>query len=183
MPPQQPAQQQQVQQQQQPAQQMLPQPVQGQGQMLPGTPPFAAVLGQQSPMADFQNQLQQGPKTQNTYTAVRQMVDQMSSQIQSADMDEEKHKAWCDNEISKNQAVLDDKSTKLQRLSTKIDNEKEMVSELDQDLQLLEHEAQSVETHMQGIGRLRMNGHNAYVKSSQNRQMAQQILSQATMIL
>merc|ERR1719443_1334565 len=155
--------------------------------------PFASMLVQQqtqaqpasagSMMAAFQGQLQQGPKTQNTYTAVRQMVDQMSSQIQSADMDEEKHKAWCDNEISKNQAVLDDKSTKLQRLSTKIDNEKEMVSELDQDLQLLEHEAQSVEEHLQGFGRLRLAEHTAYTKASQNRQMAQQILSQATMIL
>merc|ERR1719331_194008 len=94
----------------------------------------------------FQNQLQQGPAPQNTYSAVKQMVDQMSTQIQTADADEQKHQAWCNTEISKNQAVLDDKSTKLQRLATKIDNEKEMVSELDQDLQLLEREAQSVQT-------------------------------------
>merc|ERR1719502_474173 len=107
----------------------------------------------------------------------------MSQQVQSADLDEEQHKNWCDSEISKNQAILDDKGTKLQRLSTKIDNEKEMVSELDQDLQLLEREAQSTAEHMRSIGQLRLQERNAYVKSSQNRQMAMQILSQATMIL
>merc|ERR550537_462001 len=102
----------------------------------------------------------------------------MSQQVQSADLDEEQHKNWCDSEITKNQAVLDDKGTKLQRLSTKIDNEKEMVSELDQDLQLLEREAQSTAGHMRSMGQLRLQERNAYVKASQNRQMAQQIMSQ-----
>merc|ERR1719161_1735572 len=98
-------------------------------------------------------------------------------------MDESKHREWCDSEITKNDAVASDKKTKFQRLSTKIDNEKEMVGELDQDLQLLAQEAQTVEAEIQEFGRVRMVESNNYAKASQNRQMAEQILNQATMIL
>merc|ERR1719327_2597662 len=89
------------------------------------------------------------PSKQNTYTAVKNMVGQMMGQVQAETMDEDKHKNWCDGEISKNQAVVDDKSVKLQRLSTKIDNQKEMVGELDQDLQLLAKEAASLQQQSQ----------------------------------
>merc|ERR1719171_1967582 len=134
-------------------------------------------------LMELQSQIQQAPAQKNTYTAVRSMVDQMSAQVQSSEADEAKHRDWCDSEISKNQAVLDDKGGRLQRLTTKIDGQKEMVSELDQDLQLLEKEAQSLQAQIQAFGRLRLQERNAYQKASQNRQMAQQILSQATMIL
>merc|ERR1719316_2386072 len=106
---------------------MMQQPQQAQG-MGPGS--FQSLLQQPQQaqvappaMMAFQSQLQNGPAAQNTYSAVKQMVDQMATQIQTADADEQKHQAWCNSEISKNQAVLDDKSTKLQRLATKIDNE------------------------------------------------------------
>lgn len=104
-------------------------------------------------------------------------------QIQSETMDEDKHKNWCDNEISKNQATVDDKSVKLQRLSTKIDNQKEMVGELDQDLQLLVRESGSLQEHLRGATQLRLTEKALYSKSQQNHQMASQILKQATMIL
>merc|ERR1719331_1790484 len=96
------------------------------------------------------------PGKQNTYTAVKNMVGQMMGQVQSEQMDENKHKNWCDNEISKNQATVDDKTVKLQRLSTKIDNQKEMVGELDQDLQLLVQEADSLQNQIQSFGKLRL---------------------------
>merc|ERR550514_2634300 len=96
---------------------MQPAAPQQQAPAAAATPNFAGLLAQPqasqqrpvqaSPMMALQGQLQQGPAPQNTYTAVRQMVDQMSQQVQSADLDEEQHKNWCDNEISKNQAVLD----------------------------------------------------------------------------
>merc|ERR1719463_361994 len=98
-------------------------------------------------------------------------------QMSSEDMDEDKHKNWCDGEISKNQAIVDDKATKLQRLSTKIDNQKEMVGELDQDLQLLAKEAGSLQ-QLQALGTLRIAEKNAYQKGAQNHQMASQILKQ-----
>merc|ERR1719482_932593 len=111
------------------------------------------------------------------------MVDQMAQQIGTVEMDESKHREWCDSEITKNDAVAADKKTKLQRLSTKIDNEKEMVGELDQDLQLLAEEVQTVQTEIQQYARVRMVEGQNYAKASQNRQMAEQILNQATMIL
>merc|ERR1719171_513299 len=155
------------------------QPVQNQIQQAPVQQQFP----QPQSLMELQSQIQQAPAQSNTYTAVRSMVDQMSAQVQSSEADEAKHRDWCDSEISKNQAVLDDKGGRLQRLTTKIDGQKEMVSELDQDLQLLEKEAQSLQAQIQAFGRLRLQERNAYQKASQNRQMAQQILSQATMIL
>merc|ERR1719298_36362 len=104
-------------------------------------------------------------------------------QVQAETMDEDKHKNWCDGEISKNQAIVDDKTTKLQRLSTKIDNQKEMVGELDQDLQLLARESTSLQEQLRGATQLRLNERGLYTKSQQNHQMATQILKQATMIL
>merc|ERR1719389_264969 len=149
---------------------------------------------QQQPMQQQQSQQQlpslmaisqhlEDPAKQNTYTAVKNMVGQMMGQIQSETMDEDKHKNWCDNEISKNQATVDDKSVKLQRLSTKIDNQKEMVGELDQDLQLLVRESGSLQEHLRGATQLRLTEKALYSKSQQNHQMASQILKQATMIL
>merc|ERR1719399_233288 len=143
-----------------------------QGQMQQQTPSLMSI-GQH---------LDNAPK-QNTYTAVKNMVGQMVGQIQSETMDEDKHKNWCDNEISKNQATVDDKSVKLQRLSTKIDNQKEMVGELDQDLQLLVRESGSLQEHLRGATQLRLTEKALYSKSQQNHQMATQILKQATMIL
>lgn len=155
---------------------------------------MAQGLGQQQQMPQGQMQqqtpslmsigqhLDNAPK-QNTYTAVKNMVSQMEGQMQSEQMDENKHKNWCDGEISKNQAVVDDKSVKLQRLSTKIDNQKEMVGELDQDLQLLTKESGSLQEQLRAFGQLRLNERSGYTKSQQNHQMAMQILKQATMIL
>merc|ERR1719399_679176 len=139
-----------------------------QGQMQQQTPSLMSI-GQH---------LDNAPK-QNTYTAVKNMVSQMEGQMQSEQMDENKHKNWCDGEISKNQAVVDDKSVKLQRLSTKIDNQKEMVGELDQDLQLLTKESASLQQQLRSAGQLRLNERGLYTKSQQNHQMASQILRQA----
>merc|ERR1719331_2981724 len=113
--------------------------------------------------------LDNAPK-QNTYTAVKNMVSQMMGQVQAETMDEDKHKNWCDGEISKNQAVVDDKSVKLQRLSTKIDNQKEMVGELDQDLQLLAKESASLQEQLRAGSQLRMAEKGLYTKSQQDHQ-------------
>merc|ERR1719159_131232 len=138
---------------------------------------------QQTPSLLSISQHLEEPSKQNTYTAVKNMVGQMMGQMQTEDTDEDKHKNWCDGEISKNQAVVDDKSTKLQRLSTKIDNQKELVGELDQDLQLLAKESASLQDQLRILEQLRLSERGGYTKSQQNHQMATQILRQATMIL
>eukprot|EP00747_Dinoflagellata_sp_TGD_P218079 gnl/TRDRNA2_/TRDRNA2_90374_c0_seq1.p1 gnl/TRDRNA2_/TRDRNA2_90374_c0~~gnl/TRDRNA2_/TRDRNA2_90374_c0_seq1.p1 ORF type:complete len:505 (+),score=158.25 gnl/TRDRNA2_/TRDRNA2_90374_c0_seq1:170-1516(+) len=159
---------------------------------MPGLPAMPAMAAgsqagssmQMPNMMALQNEMAAAQKTpQGTYTNVRKMVDQMAQQMSSVEMDESKHREWCDSEITKNDAVASDKKTKLQRLSTKIDNEKEMVGELDQDLQLLAEEAQTVQGEIQQYARVRMAEGQNYAKAAQNRQMAEQILNQATMIL
>ena len=52
-------------------------------------------------------------KQENTYTAVKGMVEQMIAEIQKASADEHKHKAWCDSELVKNRKVLGEKGAKL----------------------------------------------------------------------
>merc|ERR1719453_2552778 len=145
--------------------------------------PMQMQQSQQMPSLLSISQHLEAPSKTNTYTAVKNMVSQMEGQVQAESMDEDKHKNWCDNEISKNQATVDDKSVKLQRLSTKIDNQKEMVGELDQDLQLLAKESASLQEQLRGVTQLRLAEKGLYTKSQQNHQMAAQILKQATMIL
>merc|ERR1719405_413507 len=115
----------------------------------PPAPQQPIAQQQRFSVPQLQQQLQQQPPKANTYSAVKHMVSQMESQIQGENADEDKHRAWCDAELSKNVAVADDKEAKLQRLSTKLDNEKETVNEVEQDLQLLAQEAQQITGEMQ----------------------------------
>merc|ERR1719197_197903 len=129
-----------------------------------GSQPGATM--QMPDMMSLQNEMAAAQRTpQGTYTNVRKMVDQMAQQMGSVEMDESKHREWCDSEITKYDAVAADKKTKLQRLSTKIDNEKEMVGELDQDLQLLAQEAQTVQAEIQQLARVRMVESQNYAKA------------------
>merc|ERR1719428_819628 len=169
-----------LQQRQMPPQQMsFSQMAQGLGQQ---QMPQGQMQQQTPSLMSIGQHLDNAPK-QNTYSAVKNMVGQMMGQLQSETVDEDKQKYWCDGEISKNQAVVDDKSVKLQRLSTKIDNQKELVGELDQDLQLLTKESASLQEQMRFLEQLRLSERGGYTKSQQNHQMAMQILKQATMIL
>jgi len=122
------------------------------------------------------------PKS-NTYTAVRTMVQSMSAQIESDDEDEEKHKAWCSSEIAKNSAVEQNKETKVNRLNTKIDSERQVAHALDQDLELLAKEVKTVDADEGGLRALKLQERTGYAKYSQNHQMAQQIIRQAVSIL
>merc|ERR1719389_1184931 len=111
---------QQMQMQQMQQQPMQQQPMQQQMQMQQQMPMQQQMqMPQQAPsLMEIQSQLQQQqPPKANTYSAVKNMVSQMESQIQGENADEDKHRAWCDAELSKNVAVADDKEAKLQRLS------------------------------------------------------------------
>jgi len=70
-------------------------------------------------------------KQQNSYAAVKRMIDEMMNQIKIAIANEEGHKNWCDAELAKNQAVSDEKLGKLKRLDTKVDTEKESLTRAD----------------------------------------------------
>merc|ERR1719287_49570 len=111
------------------------------------------------------------------------MVDRMISQVQGQSSDEMKHKQWCDNEIGKNSAAQEDKAAKLQRLATKIDNERELVSSLDEDLGAQGQETKSLQTALEQFAKLRMQERDLANKGNANHAMAVQILSQAVAIL
>merc|ERR1719217_1155118 len=107
------------------------------------------------------------------------MIAQMSSQTE----DESKHKEWCDAEITKSKSAQDEKSARLQRLATKIDNERETVNQLDSDLSLEGNNSQSLQKALEDLAKIRMDERDLHTKAGQNHAMAQQILSQATAIL
>eukprot|EP00397_Hematodinium_sp_SG-2012_P005572 GEMP01005592.1.p1 GENE.GEMP01005592.1~~GEMP01005592.1.p1 ORF type:complete len:868 (+),score=212.85 GEMP01005592.1:446-3049(+) len=119
----------------------------------------------------------------NTYSAVRKMVGDMAVQLQAQNDDEERHKRWCSNEISKNTAVQKDKDAKVQRLSTKIDNERQMAQELDQDLELLSKEIAALNQDVQSLQSLKIAERANYSKFAKKHQMANHIVSQAANIL
>merc|ERR1719440_1959583 len=103
-----------------------------------------AALPQPGGMLAVQQTLNNAHK-ENTYSSVKGMVDSMISQMTSQTEDESKHKEWCDAEITKSKSAQDEKSARLQRLATKIDNERETVNQLDSDLALEGNNAQSLQ--------------------------------------
>merc|ERR1719183_3290664 len=111
------------------------------------------------------------------------MVETMIAQMSSQTEDESKHKEWCDAEITKSKSAQDEKSARLQRLATKIDNERETVNQLDSDLSLEGNNAQSLQKALEELAKIRMDERGLHTKAGQNHAMAQQILSQATAIL
>jgi len=173
--------QQQYQQQTQQPQQQFQQQPQQQPQMAYLQGSSQSSSQQVDPMM-IQQEVNNAPK-QNTYSAVTHMVEEMTAKIQAENEDEEKHRGWCNDELAKNSAVQSDKSAKLQRLRTKIDNEQELVNELETDLQLLQQEQQGLQDEAQQYGKIRMAERQAFAKATQNHNMALQILKQATMIL
>merc|ERR1719333_268887 len=141
-----------------------------------------AALPQPGGMLAVQQTLNNAHK-ENTYSSVKGMVDSMIAQMTSQTEDESKHKEWCDAEITKSKSAQDEKSARLQRLATKIDNERETVNQLDSDLALEGNNAQSLQKALEDLAKIRMDERDLHTKAGQNHAMAQQILSQATAIL
>lgn len=137
------------------------------------------VLGAQQQVNDAEEVQQK----QNTYTAVKQMVEQMIGQMKQAREQEEQHKSWCDAEIARNSRSGAEKRARLKRLQTKVDSEREVVAEVGQDLATLEGEEASCKREMTGFAQLRSAGHGFFGKAAQNAQIAQQILGQAELIV
>merc|ERR1719460_178330 len=120
---------------------------------------------------------------ENMYSSVKGMVETMIAQMSSQTEDESKHKEWCDAEITKSKSAQDEKSARLQRLATKIDNEREPVNQLDSDLAMEGNNAQGLQKALEDLAKIRMDERDLHTKAGQNHAMAQQILSQATAIL
>ena len=79
--------------------------------------------------------------------------------------------------------MQEDKAAKLQRLATKIDNERELVSSLDEDLGAQGAETKSLQSGLENFAKLRMQERDLSNKGNANHAMAVQILTQAVAIL
>lgn len=119
----------------------------------------------------------------NPGVTMKQVVNQLQGQLVSGETDEEKHKEWCESETSKNQAALIGKTTKLQHISTKIESRRGSVTELDQDLQFLARENQTLQVRLARLGQVTQAEGGGESTASQDQQMAERILKQATTIL
>merc|ERR1719183_2727470 len=65
---------------------------------------------------------------------VNNMIEKMIFHLQAEQTDEDKHKAWCDQEISKTETSRSNKEEKIEELTTKIDAAEATVQELTQDI-------------------------------------------------
>jgi len=148
----------------------------------PAASALPAAQPQPGGMLAVQQSLNNAHK-ENTYSSVKGMVETMIAQMSSQTEDESKHKEWCDAEITKSKSAQDEKSARLQRLATKIDNERETVNQLDSDLALEGTNSQSLQKALEELAKIRMDERDLHTKAGQNHAMAQQILSQATAIL
>lgn len=120
---------------------------------------------------------------QNTYTAVKNMVEQMIKEIRNAAQDEKKHKNWCDSEMAKNRKWFNEKNAKLKRLNTKVDNEKQTIQEVNADLTIFAQEEIALKSELISFAKLRLKDRQNFMKYQQSHQMAEAILSQAVNIL
>merc|ERR1719487_1795867 len=131
-----------------------------------------AAMPQPGGMLAVQQTLNDAHK-ENTYSSVKGMVETMIAQMTSQTEDESKHKEWCDAEITKSKSSQDEKSARLQRLATKIDNERETVNQLDSDLALEGNNAQSLQKALEELAKCRMDERDLHTKAGQNHAMAQ----------
>eukprot|EP00392_Amoebophrya_sp_AT5.2_P011992 g12086.t1 len=111
-----------------------------------------------------------------TFSSVKKMVAEMITQINAATENEAEHKNWCENELSKNAAALNEKNTKLRRISTKTDNEKQALAELEMNLKTLSSETDKLNREVMHFRELRLQEKALFAKTSQNHQVASQIL-------
>merc|ERR1719183_774028 len=65
---------------------------------------------------------------------VNNMIEKMIFHLQAEQTDEDKHKAWCDQEISKTNTSRENKEEKIAELTSKIDAAEATVQELTQDI-------------------------------------------------
>ncbi|CAD7943452.1 unnamed protein product [Amoebophrya sp. A25] len=120
-----------------------------------------------------------------TFASVKNMVQKMMREIKEATENEDSHKRWCEAEVSKSEGIEQDKSAKLRRVSTKVDNEKEALGEIQQNLAVLKREQQLLKGEFQSgfVQGARRSEKALFQKASQNHQVAGQILQQAVVIL
>merc|ERR1719238_853239 len=68
------------------------------------------------------------------FEEVTGMIQKMIFRLMAEQKDEDEHKWWCDEELNKTQASLDNKEDKMDELSAKMDDIKATVAELTEEI-------------------------------------------------
>lgn len=117
------------------------------------------------------------------FTEVNDMITKMIMRLKSEQMDEDNHKNWCDNEISKTEDTIDDKKDKLDELDKTLKADKATVVKLTTDITKAEEMVASITGFIKEATEVREIGkteNKAAIKDSQDAQTA---IAQAIVVL
>lgn len=118
-----------------------------------------------------------------SYSQVKRMVEMMVSQVQTAKVDDEQHKEWCEDELSKNKQTLAEKKQKMQRLATRIGFMQQSVTNLDNLSKLLTDESKETTGIYGALQVLAKQETALFAKSRHTHDIARQILKETVTIL
>lgn len=110
-------------------------------------------------------------------------IEKMVSHLQNEQREEDDHKNWCDKEISKTNATLNDKDDKLEELAGKIDVAETRANKLLREIGDADKIVKSIVTHMKEAAEIRKVGREENALAIKDAEAAQAALTQAIAVL
>jgi hypothetical protein len=114
---------------------------------------------------------------------VNNMIQKMIFHLMSEQTDEDNHKNWCDLEMNKTNASIDDKSEKIHALDLKIESGKTQVSLLAQEIKDASAFAERLSAHIAEATEIRRVGKEENKAAVKDSQAAQQAIAKATAVI
>jgi len=117
------------------------------------------------------------------FDVVNNMIQKMIFRLQAEQTDEDTHKNWCDQEMSKSNSSKVNKEDKIAMLSTKIDSATASVALLAEEIQQNAEMLATIEAHMAEATEIRGLGKTENAVSIKDAEDAQNALAQAVSVL
>merc|ERR1719359_62193 len=114
---------------------------------------------------------------------VNNMIEKMIFHLQADQTDEDKHKAWCDQEISKTNTSRENKEEKVEELTSKIDAAEATVQELTQDIADAQEMVAKITAFVEESTEIREIGKKENAKAIKDAQDAQDAVANAIAVL
>jgi len=111
------------------------------------------------------------------------MVQKMIFQMMNEQTQEDDHKNWCDKEINKTQASIDDKTDKVEDLTLKIENEQARANRLAEEIREADDMVGKITVHMDEATEIREIGKQENKLAVQDAEEAQTALANAIAVL
>jgi len=118
-----------------------------------------------------------------TFDEVNNMIQKMIFRLMAEQKDEDDHKNWCDQELSKSEVSKKDKEEKMEELKAKIDEAKAMIQKLTEAIQDANDMVQEITSHVEEATEIREVGKQENKVAIKDAQEAQQAVAQATLVL